>query len=104
MGIKTAIIFFIMPLLLLVIFLLILIDNPSRIHLKTSSPSSIGCSASCVHHIDRKRIAINLHRPLGIIKLDFASLNSRLDLLSEDFAIIGRMRPRIMPLAIPSLA
>ncbi len=104
MRIKAAITFFIMPLLLLVILLLILTDNPNQIHLKTSSSSSIGCSASCVHHIDRKRIAINFHRPFRIIKLDFTSLNSCLDLLPEDLAIISRMRPGIMPLAIPFLA
>ncbi len=105
MRIKTTIVFFIILfLLLLVILPLVLVNNLSRIHLKTLSVSSISYSASCMHHIDRKRITIGLHRLLGVIKLYFSSLNSRMDLLSEDFAIIGRMRPRVVPLTMPPLA
>jgi hypothetical protein len=72
--------------------------------LKTLCTGSIGCLTSCMHHINRKRIPIDLHRLLGIIKPNLSPFNGNLDLLSKDLTIISRMRPRIMPFAISLLA
>jgi hypothetical protein len=100
MWIKTAIFFFKIPFLLLVMPPFIFIDNPSWIQLSTLMVAFIGYSPRCMHHVDRKRFAIDLHQLLGIIKLNFASLDGQLDMLPENFAIISSMRAGVMPLAV----
>jgi hypothetical protein len=55
------------------------------------------------HHVNWERVSFNLHRPLGIIDLDSALLDGRLDLLPEDFAFVGMMGICVVPFAISPL-
>lgn len=42
-----------------------------------------------VDHVGREWMAVNPHRLLGIFELDAPLLNGCLDLLPEDFALVG---------------
>lgn len=74
----------------LVMLLLVLANQPAAIN-------------RAMHHVHRKRMSIDLHRPLSIIKLDSSLFDDRLDLLSENLALIGMVRSCVMPLAVLSL-
>jgi hypothetical protein len=53
-----------------------------------------------VHHVDGKRMLINLHRPLGSFKLQLPLLESQLNLLLEDLALVCIMGRGLVPLAV----
>ena len=62
---------------------------------------NLGLSLS-IQHICWERMLINVHRLLSFrtIKFDSPRFNSRLQLLSKNFALIGAVRSCIVPLAI----